>query len=106
MISFVCSLLFNAFIMSACLQQFLIVQHTTIEEIQSYLDKFEVDFKPVYTAEEFVHVDDFEDTCKELTEEDLIHKHTKPHIEEEGSADEDDLENDIENIEISCLSVK
>ena len=48
-----------------------IVQHKTNEEIQSYLDKFKVDFKPVYTAEEFVHVDDFEDTCKELTEEDL-----------------------------------
>ena len=59
-----------------------IVQHKTIEEIQSYLDKFKADFKPVYTAEEFVH--DFEDTCKELTEEVLIHKHTKPHIEEEG----------------------
>ena len=53
-----------------------IVQHKTIEEIQSYLDKFKANFKPVYTAEEFVHVDDFEDTCKELTEEDLIHKHT------------------------------
>ncbi len=50
--------------MSACLQQFLNVQHKTIEEIQSYLDKFKVDFKPVYTAEEFVHVDDFEDTCE------------------------------------------
>ena len=85
-----------------------IVQHKTIEEIQSYLDKFKVDFKPVYTAEEFVHVDDFEDTCKELTEEDLIHKHTKPHIEEEGSADEDDLENAIENIELEpkLISIK
>jgi len=51
---------------------------------------------------------DFEDTCKELTEEDLIHKHTKPHIEEEGSADEDDLENAIENIELEpkLISIK
>ena len=41
---------------------------------------------------EFVHVDDFEDTCKELTELDLISRYTKPYIEEEGSSDEDDLE--------------
>ena len=39
-------------------------------------------------------------TCKELTEDDLINKHTKPHIEEEGSVDEDDLENAIQNIEL------
>jgi len=42
---------------------------------------------------EFVHVDDFEDTCIELTELDLISRYTKPYIEEEGSSDEDDLEN-------------
>jgi hypothetical protein len=42
---------------------------------------------------EFVHVDDFEDTCKELTELDLINRYTKPYVEEEGSYDEDDLEN-------------
>jgi hypothetical protein len=34
-----------------------IVQRKTIEEIKSYLSKFNADFKPVYTAEEFVHVD-------------------------------------------------
>ena len=85
-----------------------IVQRKTIEEIKSFQAKFNADFKPVYTAEEFVHVDDFEDTCKELTEEDLIHKHTKRHIEEEGSADEDDLENAIENIELEpkLISIK
>jgi hypothetical protein len=26
-------------------------------------------FEPVYTAEEFVDIDDIEETCKELTEE-------------------------------------
>jgi len=49
---------------------------------------------------EFVHVDDFEDTCKELTELDLISRYTKPYIEEEGSSDEDDLENALQHIEI------
>ena len=46
---------------------------------------------------EFVH---FDDTWKELTELDLISRYTKPYIEEEGSSDEDDLENALQHIEI------
>ena len=30
--------------------------------------------KPIYTADEFVHIDDFENTCKELTKLDLINR--------------------------------
>jgi hypothetical protein len=70
-----------------------IVQHKTIEEIKIHLSKFKTGFEPIYTADELAHIDDFEDTCKELTELDLINRYTKPYIEEEGSYDEDDLEN-------------
>jgi hypothetical protein len=46
----------------------------TIEEIKIHLSKFEAGFEPIYTADEFVHIPDFEDTCKELTELDLINR--------------------------------
>ena len=42
-----------------------IVQHKTIEEIKIHLSKFKTSFEPIYTADEFVHIDDlFEGTCK------------------------------------------
>jgi hypothetical protein len=50
------------------------------------------DFEPIYTADEFVNIPDFDDKCKELTELDLINRYTKSYIEEEGSSDEDDLQ--------------
>jgi len=85
-----------------------IVQHKTIEEIKIHLSKFKTGFEPIYTADEFIHIDDFEDTCKELTELDLINRYTKPYIEEEGSYDEDDLENALQHIEIEekLISIK
>jgi hypothetical protein len=79
------------------------VQHKTIEEIKIHLSKFKAGFEPIYTADEFIHIDDFEDTCKELTELDLINRYTKPYIEEEGSSDENDLENDLQHIEIFSI---
>jgi hypothetical protein len=42
-------------------------------------------------------------TCKELTEQDLINRYNKPYIEEEGSSDENDLENDLQHIEIFSI---
>ena len=71
------------------------IRHETIEEIKIHLSKFKTGYEPIYTADEFIHIDDFEDTCKELTELDLINRYTKPYIEEEGSYDEDDLENTL-----------
>jgi len=50
----------------------------------------------VLSADEFVHIDDFEDRCKELAEQDLINRYTKLYIEEEGSSGEDDLENALQ----------
>ena len=45
---------------------------------------------------------------QELTELDLINRYTKPYIEEEGSYDEDDLENALQHIEIEekLISIK
>jgi len=43
-----------------------IFQRKTIEEIKIYLAKFKAFFKPVYTAEEFVHVDDFKDSTADF----------------------------------------
>ncbi len=41
-----------------------IVQHKAVEEIKIHLSKFKTGFEPIYTADEFIHIDDFEDTCK------------------------------------------
>ena len=42
-----------------------IVQHKAVEEIKIHLSKFKTGFEPIYTADEFVHIDDlFEGTCK------------------------------------------
>ena len=83
-------------------------QRKTIKELKIHLSKFKAGFEHIYTADELVHIDDFEDTCKELTEEDLINRYTKPCIEEEGSANEDDLVNGIEHIELEpkLISIK
>ena len=59
----------------------------TVEEIKIHLSKYKAGFEPIYTADEFIHIDDFEDTCKELTELDLINRYTKPYIEEGCSYD-------------------
>jgi hypothetical protein len=59
-----------------------------------------LNLKLVLNLSILIHIDDFEDTCKELTELDLINRYTKPYIEEEGSSDENDLENALQNIEI------
>ena len=64
---------------------------TKSESPVKHLSKSKTGFETIYTADEFVQIDDFEDTCKELTELDLISRYTKPYIEEEGSSDEDDL---------------
>ena len=47
-------------------------------------------------------------TCKELIEQDLINRYNKPCIEEEGSSDENDLENALQHIEIEekLISIK
>jgi hypothetical protein len=37
-----------------------------------HLSKFKAGFEPIYTADEFVHIYDFEDTCNELTELDIL----------------------------------
>jgi hypothetical protein len=34
------------------------------KEIKVLINKSKADFTPLYTAEEFVHIDDDEDTCK------------------------------------------
>jgi hypothetical protein len=59
-----------------------------------------LNLKLVLNLSILIHIDDFEDTCKELTELDLINRYTKPYIEEEGSSNENDLENALQNIEI------
>jgi hypothetical protein len=42
-------------------------------------------------------------TCTDLTEQYLINRYNKPYIEEEGSSDENDLENALQHIEIFSI---
>jgi hypothetical protein len=73
----------------------------TIEEIKIHLSKFKAGYlKLSILLMSLFTIYDSEDTCKELTELDLINRYTKPYIEEEGSSDEDDLENALQHIEI------